>query len=141
MNYIQLLYPFFPIYIAVFCAYMTTVSIIELFIPIKIYNIWHSWVFSSYFRYYGIIAFLAGFPLTQFRNNIPGYFMSVIGFFIVFSGPVIFLYPEKFRELFPRQGETFSSDEKKHLVWADALLRFMTSVISFWAVFSQGFFN
>lgn len=140
MEFLNTLSPYFPLYIVVFSGYMSLIAAVEIFLPLKVFTIWHKWVMCRYFRYYGCIAVLAGFPLTQFRSGFFGYSMLFIGGFIVFSGPVIFLYPEKFRELFPKQGETFSSEEKTHLVWADAVLRILTAAVCLLAVKTQGVF-
>jgi hypothetical protein len=71
---------------------------------------------------------VVGFPLTIYN----GYLSSVIfiiGLVVVFTGPVILIYPEKIREAFSFSSDTFQEGSLKKIVRFDALMRMAAGII------------
>lgn len=104
------------------------IAFVEVFMPYKSFLTWKVWISCRYFPLHGAALIAAGLPLTAYN----GYLSSIIffiGIVVVFTGPVILLYPEKIREAFSFSSETLGENGVKKIVRFDALMRLAAGMI------------
>ena len=104
------------------------VALVEILLPYKSFLTWKTWISCRFFPFHGAALIFIGFPLTIYN----GYLSSVIffiGLVVVFTGPVILIYPEKIREAFSFSSETFQEGSLKKIVRFDAVMRFAVGII------------
>jgi hypothetical protein len=104
------------------------IAFVEFVMPYKSFLTWKEWISCRFFRFHGAALIVIGFPLTIYN----GYLSSVIfliGLVVVFTGPVILIYPEKIREAFSYSSETFQQGSLKKIVRFDAAVRMAAGII------------
>lgn len=104
------------------------ISFVEIFLPYKSFLTWKAWISCRFFPVHGAALIVIGFPLTIYN----GYLSSLvffIGLVVVFTGPIILIYPEKIREAFSFSSETFEEGRLKNIVRFDAVMRFAAGII------------
>jgi uncharacterized membrane protein len=114
--------------------------IVQLLIPERIYSIWKKWISHRFFRAHGAIIMIGGLPLTFFREGIAGKIMLCIGLFVVFMGPFILLFPNKMRDLYIRTESDIEEEDKKGIIYFDALTRGISGAIFVYTIFRYGSF-
>jgi hypothetical protein len=113
---------------------------VELAIPKKIYSIWKQWISHRFFRIHGILIIFGGLPLTFFREGISGKIMFCIGIFVVFMGPFILLFPNKMRDLYLSAETSIEDEDKKGIIYFDAVTRGISGAIFIYTIIRYGSF-
>jgi len=114
--------------------------IVQILIPERIYSIWTKWISHRFFRIHGAIIIIGGLPLTLFREGIAGKLMFCIGIFVVFMGPFILLFPNRLRDLYIRTEAEIEEEDKKGIIYFDAITRGVSGSIFIYAIFRYGSF-
>lgn len=115
-------------FIFFFGAVQLIIALVEFLMPYKSFLTWKAWISCRFFPVHGAALIFIGFPLTIYN----GYLSSLIfciGLVVVFTGPVILIYPEKIREAFAFSSDTFGEGGLKKIVRFDALMRFAAGAI------------
>ncbi len=128
MNILSTLAIYYPYYIFSLAILLFFISLIELFFPSKVFELWMKWIDSKFFRFQGIVYMIGGFPLTQIHHTIAGYIMFVMGIIVVLMGPFILFYPEKFLSIVKAEEELLHNDHK-YLIWGDAVMKIIASFV------------
>ena len=92
-------------YVFILGIVLTGMGIIELLIPIRIFNLWEKWVSHKLFFLHGLLLILLGFPLTLYKNLLNLFIAKSIfgiGVIAVLMGPFILFYREKIRGIFQK---------------------------------------
>ena len=114
--------------------------IIQILIPEKIYSIWKKWISHRFFKVHGALIMVGGLPLTLFREGIAGKIMICIGIFVVFMGPFILLFPDKLRDLYILTESEIKEEDRKGIIYFDALIRGISGAIFVYTIFRYGSF-
>jgi len=104
------------------------IAFVEITMPYRSFLSWKTWISCRFFPFHGAALIVIGFPLTIYN----GYLSSIIfliGLVVVFTGPVILIYPEKIREAFSFSSETFEEGSLKKIVRFDAIMRMAAGII------------
>jgi hypothetical protein len=104
------------------------IAFVEITMPYRSFLSWKTWISCRFFPFHGAALIVIGFPLTVYN----GYLSSIIfliGLVVVFTGPVILIYPEKIREAFSFSSETFEEGSLKKIVRFDAIMRMAAGII------------
>jgi len=104
------------------------IAFVEITMPYRSFLSWETWISCRFFPFHGAALIVIGFPLTIYN----GYLSSIIfliGLVVVFTGPVILIYPEKIREAFSFSSETFEEGSLKKIVRFDAIMRMAAGII------------
>jgi len=115
-------------FILFFGIIQLTIAFVEFIMPYKTFITWKIWISCRFFPLHGAALIVVGFPLIIYS----GYLSSVIfliGLVVVFTGPVILIYPEKIREAFSYSSETFQEGSLKKIVRFDAVVRMAAGII------------
>ena len=81
---------------------------------------------------------IGGLPLTFFRETISGKLMMIIGLFVVFTGPFIFLYPDRIREFFAATEHELDEADSDIMMYVDAFVRVSAGAILIYVSISSG---
>ena len=98
--------------------------------PQRIFLMWKSWVLNRFFPLHGIILISVGLPLTAY-NGYMSRIIFIIGLAVVFTGPFLLIYPEKFVRVFNDSDELFNEKDIKIMIFIDAALRSSASAVFF----------
>lgn len=115
-------------FILFFGIIQLVIALVEIIMPHRSFLTWKVWVSCRFFPVHGAALILIGFPLTIYN----GYLSSIIffiGLVVVFTGPVILIYPEKIREAFSFSSDTFQEGSLKKIVRLDAVMRMAAGII------------
>lgn len=113
------------------------ISLMEVFSPLKAFNMWRLWVSNSLFPIHGFGLIIVGIPLAVYK----GFLSSIIfyiGLFVVFTGPFILIYPEKIRKVFSDSENIFKEKDIKVMIYIDAFIRMSAGAVfltSCWKTF------
>ncbi|HOP28838.1 MAG TPA: hypothetical protein P5120_09345 [Spirochaetota bacterium] len=104
------------------------IASVEIIMPQKSFLTWKVWVSCRFFPIHGAALIVVGFPLTIYNGYLSS-LIFLIGLVVVFTGPVILIYPEKIREAFSFSSETFQEGSLKKIVRFDAVMRMAAGFI------------
>ena len=116
--------------LVIFGSVQAIMALLGFCFPYRMFLMWKKWVLNRFFRLHGIILIFTGLPLTVY-NGYLSRIIFIIGLVVVFSGPFILIYPEKFISLFENSDELFSKNDIKVMIFLDAFLRSGASVVFF----------
>ncbi len=128
---------YFANYIFFLGVFLLFLAIIEFIIPFKILQLWKSWVAHKFFPVHGMILIVGGFPITQFRDTISGIIMMIVGVIVILSGPFVLLFPDRVRYFFNITINELDREERKHLVYLDAIIRFIVAALFLFVILSR----
>lgn len=123
----NIIYKYFLILIGSIQAIMAFAG---FFFPLRIFLMWKKWVQNRFFPLHGIALIFVGLPLTVY-NGYLARVIFIIGLIVVFTGPFILIYPEKFIKIFENSDELFNDRDIKAIIFLDAALRSAASGIFF----------
>ena len=118
---------------------LTGFGIIELIIPLRVFNLWQRWVSHKLFYLNGLLLILFGFPLTLYKNLFNAFIdksIFGIGVIAVLVGPFILLYPEKIRVIFQKISEEIENRAVRRIIYLDALIRIPVGLLFIYSNFS-----
>jgi hypothetical protein len=118
----------FSIYLFTLGAVLFFQALLEFFFPEKMYGLQRSWIFCRWYPLHGIILSAGALPLTFFRDTAAGKAMMAAGIVVVLTGPFIFFYTEKVREIFKETEEEIGANRKK-LMYLDAVVRAALAIL------------
>jgi hypothetical protein len=113
-------------YVFILGIVLTGMGIVELLIPMRIFNLWEKWVSHKLFFLHGLLLILLGFPLTLYKNLLNLFFAKSIfgiGVIVVLMGPFILFYPEKIRGIFLKISGEVENKAAKRVIYLDAIIR------------------
>jgi hypothetical protein len=119
---------------------LIALCIVEIIIPKRIYSIWRKWITHRFFRIHGAVIMFGGLPLTLFREGLAGMIMFGIGIFVVFMGPFILLFPNNVRDLYINTESDIEEEDRKGIIYFDALTRGVAGAIFIYAIVQYGSF-
>lgn len=125
----QTIIQYFDEYILFLGIALVLLALMEFVFPAVIFRIWKRWVNNKFFPFHGLILVAGGFPITQFRETFMGKIMLVIGLIVVFTGPFIIFFPDRIRHFFELSIKDLNSDELRHLVYVDGVMRLVVGII------------
>lgn len=116
-------------YIFIFGVILTVMGCVEMLMPLRAFGLWKKLTAHRYFFLHGIFLMVTGFPLTIYHGPFEtGIF--IIGLFIVFSGPFILLFPERFKKTFEMADEEMGGEGgKKGLIYFEAAVRIAAGLV------------
>lgn len=120
----------FKYFIFLLASIQILIGLTELIAPVLSYGLWKKWVGNHYFFVHGFFLIAAGFPLTIYRGYFSG-ILFAIGLIIVLTGPFVLIYPEKIRALFSEAEKDLNQKSIKNLIYFDAAMRVVFSLILF----------
>ncbi|MGL4370392.1 MAG: hypothetical protein ACRCUT_12095, partial [Spirochaetota bacterium] len=97
-----------------------------------------NWIGHTLFRFHGLLLMTGGFPLTLFRDTLPGKIMMVIGILVIFTGPFLLLFPEKITEAFSMMEAEMKDDDKTGMIYFDACVRACAGIFFIFTIFNYG---
>ncbi len=100
------------------------------FFPSRTFIMWKRWVLNRFFPVHGLALIFIGLPLTVYSGYLSR-LIFIIGLIVVFTGPFILIYPEKFIKIFKDSDELFTKKDIKAMIFFDAVLRAGASIIFF----------
>ena len=115
----------FKYFIFLLASIQILIGLTELIAPVLSYGLWKKWVGN-----HGFFLIAAGFPLTIYRGYFSG-ILFAIGLIIVLTGPFVLIYPEKIRALFSEAEKDLNQKSIKNLIYFDAAMRVVFSLILF----------
>ena len=118
---------------------LTGFGIIELIIPLRVFNLWQRWVSHKLFYLNGLLLIIFGFPLTLYKNLFNAFIdksIFGIGVIAVLVGPFILLYPEKIRVIFQKISEEMENRAVRRIIYLDALIRIPVGLLFIYSNFS-----
>lgn len=104
------------------------IAFVEILLPYKSFLTWKAWISCRFFPFHGAALIVMGFPLTIYNGYLSS-LIFIIGLVVVFTGPVILIYPEKIREAFSFSSDTFQEGSLKKIVRFDAVMRLAAGII------------
>ncbi len=125
---------FIGLYISGFGAILVLLGIVEMLLPRQAFHLWKKWAGSRYFFLHGLLLMCVGFPLTMFQGRFEG-IIFFTGIFIVFSGPFILLFPERFSRTFEMAEEEMGEGGAKKIIYFEAFMRIAVGGICLASVF------
>ena len=134
-----MLYQIINQYVFTLGIILTGFGIIELIIPIRIFNLWQRWVSHKLFYLNGLLLIIFGFPLTLYKNLFNAFIdksIFGIGVIAVLVGPFILLYPEKIRVIFQKISEEMENRAVRRIIYLDALIRIPVGLLFIYSNFS-----
>jgi len=105
-----------------------------MLLPRQAFHLWKKWAGSRFFFLHGLLLICVGFPLTMYQGRFEG-IIFFIGIFIVFSGPFILLFPERFRSTFETAEEDLGEGGAKKIIYFEAFIRIAAGGICLASVF------
>jgi len=120
----------FKYFIFLLASIQILTGLTELAAPVKSYGLWKRWIGNRYFFVHGFFLIAAGFPLTIYGGYFSG-ILFAIGLIIALTGPFVLIYPEKIRAIFDEAGKDFNEMSVKKLMYFDAAMRVVFSLILF----------
>jgi hypothetical protein len=129
----------FKYYLLTIGTVQTVIALMGFFSPYRTFLMWKTWVLNKFFPMHGIALIFAGLPLTVYKGYLSS-LIFVIGLIVVFTGPFIIIYPEKFQKIFENSDEIFNQKEIKTMIFLDAFLRSGAAIIFFISCWKT-FFN
>jgi hypothetical protein len=118
---------------------LTGMGIIELLIPMRIFNLWEKWISHKLFFLHGLLLILLGFPLTLYKNLLNLFIAKSIfgiGVIAVLIGPFILFYPEKIREIFLKISGEVENKAAKRIIYLDAIIRISVGLLFIYSNFA-----
>jgi hypothetical protein len=129
----------FKYYLLTIGTVQTIMAFMGFFSPFRTFLMWKSWVLNKFFPMHGIALIFIGLPLTVYKGYLSK-IIFIIGLTVVFTGPFILIYPEKFKKVFENSDDIFNKTEIKAMIFLDASLRSGAAVIFFISCWKT-FFN
>lgn len=134
-----MLYQIINQYVFTLGTILTGIGIIELIIPLRIFNLWERWVSHRLFFLHGLLLILLGFPLTLYQNLFNSFIdksIFGIGLIAVLAGPFLLLYPEKIRVTFQKISGEIENKAVKRIIYLDAIIRIPVGLLFIYSNFS-----
>ncbi len=125
------------LFILSFGLIQLVISIVEMAIPYKSFLAWKAWILCRFFPFHGAALIVIGFPLTIYNGYLSS-LIFIIGLIVVFTGPVILIYPEKIREAFIYSENSFGEGGLKKIIRFDACMRIVMAVILLLSFYKSG---
>ena len=104
------------------------IGFVEMIVPYWSYDAWKNWVKNKFFPIHGILLIAAGLPLTIYKGYMSGV-LFFIGLFIVFTGPLVLIYPDKIRNAFLTAESEISREGLKRMIYFDSAMRLVFCAI------------
>ena len=126
-------------YVFILGIVLTVMGIIELLIPIRIFNLWEKWVSHKLFFLHGLLLILLGFPLTLYKNLLNLFIAKSIfgiGVIAVLMGPFILFYPEKIRGIFLKISGEVEKKAARRIIYLDAIIRISVGLLFVYSNFT-----
>jgi hypothetical protein len=126
-------------YVFILGIVLTGMGIIELLIPMRIFNLWEKWISHKLFFLHGLLLILLGFPLTLYKNLLNLFIAKSIfgiGVIAVLIGPFILFYPEKIREIFLKISGEVENKAAKRIIYLDAIIRISVGLLFIYSNFA-----
>ena len=126
-------------YVFILGIVLTGMGIIELLIPIRIFNLWEKWVSHKLFFLHGLLLILLGFPLTLYKNLLNLFIAKSIfgiGVIAVLMGPFILFYPEKIRGIFLKISGEVEKKAARRIIYLDAIIRISVGLLFVYSNFT-----
>ncbi len=118
-------------YVFGFGILLIIMGCIEMLMPMKAFLFWGRWAANRYFFIHGLLLIVFGFPLTMYHGRFETV-IFIIGIFIVFSGPFILLFPDRFKKTFEMAEEEMGGEVgQKRLIYFEAIVRIAAGIICF----------
>ncbi len=117
------------VYILVLGILLITMGTAEFVMPLKVFELWRSWINHRLFYLHGVLLIITGLPLTCADTV---YFKTpvfITGIFVVFTGPFILIHADKIKKLFTQAIEETSPSSIKKLIYTDAVIRLSVGFI------------
>ncbi len=120
---------FFIYYVPAFGAALVFLGLLEMSMPLRAFRLWKWWAGNRFFFLHGIMLIVVGFPLTVYHGPLETA-VFVVGLFIVFSGPFILLFPEKFKKTFEMAEEEMKErGGERRVVFFEAFMRIAAGLL------------
>lgn len=121
-------------YILIFGSLLVLVGLMEMLMPRRAFQFWKMWAKNRFFFLHGLFLMASGFPLVMYT----GYYETavfVIGLFVVFSGPFVLLFPEKFQKTFENAEEELGEKSTGRIIYFEAAMRIAAGLLCLAAFF------
>ena len=134
-QYYDLLAIYFPYFYILLSFILVCLAFFGAIKPEKMHFMWKKWTESKYFSLYGVILIFCAFPLLHYTSTIIGKILFVIGILALLIGPFVVIYPEVFKQVMKEAEKELTFEEKRILVYADSVLRFIFAILLLYTFF------